>query len=151
MPHLRVKTGPNKGKIYEVASEVITIGRDESQTIQVLDQGVSRQHAEIFSIGEMVFVRDLNSTNGTYVNNQAVTEEALIRIDLPTDASITVSILDVSGRHVQTIHEGRFSAGTHQLTWDGRYHDGSRAPSGVYLCVMKTGSQLEKRRLVVLR
>ncbi len=77
MPYIRVKTGPNKGKIFEIKDQVITIGRDENQTIQILDQGVSRQHSEIFRIGEMCFVRDLNSTNGSFVNNQKVQEEVL--------------------------------------------------------------------------
>ena len=81
MAFIRIKTGPNKGKVFEVRDNVITIGRDENQTIQVLDQGVSRAHAEIFKLGDMCFVRDLNSTNGTYVNNVKVNEEALKTTD----------------------------------------------------------------------
>jgi HD-GYP domain-containing protein (c-di-GMP phosphodiesterase class II)/pSer/pThr/pTyr-binding forkhead associated (FHA) protein len=81
MPFIRIRTGPNKGKVFEIRDNVITIGRDENQTIQVLDQGVSRAHAEIFRLGDMCFVRDLNSTNGTYVNNVKITEEALKHSD----------------------------------------------------------------------
>lgn len=81
MPYIRVKSGLNKGKIYEVKEAVLTIGRDENQTIQILDQGVSRQHAEIFRIGEMCFVRDLGSTNGTLVNSVRITEEVLKSLD----------------------------------------------------------------------
>src|SRR5688572_8323969 len=77
MPFIRVKTGPSQGRVFEVKDDVITLGRDESQTIQILDQGVSRTHAEIFRLGGLCFVRDLNSTNGTFVNNIKVTEEAL--------------------------------------------------------------------------
>ena len=77
MLHVRVKTGRNKGRIFKIANEVLTIGRDDNQTIQVFDEGVSRQHSEIFRIGEMVFVRDLQSTNGTFVNDEKVTEESL--------------------------------------------------------------------------
>lgn len=77
MPFIRVKTGPNKGKSHEITRDVITIGRDESQTIQILDQGVSRQHAEIFRIGEMCFIRDLESTNGTSLNGARIAEEML--------------------------------------------------------------------------
>jgi HD-GYP domain-containing protein (c-di-GMP phosphodiesterase class II) len=77
MPFIRVKTGPNQGRVFEVKDDVITLGRDESQTIQILDQGVSRTHAEIFRLGGLCFVRDLNSTNGTFVNNIKVNEEAL--------------------------------------------------------------------------
>lgn len=77
MAFIRVRTGPNKGKTYEISDAPITVGREETQTIQILDQGVSRAHAEIFRLGEMCFVRDLNSTNGTYVNDVKIVEEAL--------------------------------------------------------------------------
>ncbi len=77
MAYIRVKTGPHKGKTYEINDAPITVGREETQIIQILDQGVSRAHAEVFRLGEMCFVRDLNSTNGTYVNDVKVLEESL--------------------------------------------------------------------------
>jgi GAF domain-containing protein len=77
MPVVWVKNGPLKGRTFDIRDAVITIGRDTSETIQILDQGVSRQHSEIFRIGEMCFIRDLNSTNGTFVNDQRVSEELL--------------------------------------------------------------------------
>jgi response regulator RpfG family c-di-GMP phosphodiesterase len=77
MAYIRVVTGPNQGKTFEIQDAPLTIGREENQIIQILDQGVSRMHAEIFRLGELCFVRDLNSTNGTYVNNVRVTEELL--------------------------------------------------------------------------
>ncbi|MBI4565306.1 MAG: FHA domain-containing protein [Planctomycetes bacterium] len=77
MPFIRVRTGPHQGKVFEIKDDVITIGRDENQMIQILDQGVSRMHAEIFKLGGICFVRDLNSTNGTFVNSVRITEEAL--------------------------------------------------------------------------
>jgi pSer/pThr/pTyr-binding forkhead associated (FHA) protein len=77
MATIRVKTGPNKGKLYDIQDSPLTVGREENQVIQILDQGVSRAHAEIFRLGEMCFVRDLNSTNGTYVNDVKVAEESL--------------------------------------------------------------------------
>lgn len=91
MPYIRVKTGPHKGKIFEIMDEVITLGRDENQTIQILDQGVSRKHSEIFRIGELCFVRDLVSTNGTFVNSQRVDEEVLkVRDELLIGTTILV-------------------------------------------------------------
>lgn len=77
MAYIRVKTGPHKGTLFDIKDKVITIGRDDNQTIQILDQGVSRGHAEVFRIGEMCFVRDLESTNGTFVNDVKVSEESL--------------------------------------------------------------------------
>ena len=77
MPRVRVRDGPNRGTIYPVGKEHITIGRETDCTIQVLDKGASRHHAEVFRVGEMAFVRDLGSRNGTYVNEERVQEELL--------------------------------------------------------------------------
>jgi response regulator RpfG family c-di-GMP phosphodiesterase/pSer/pThr/pTyr-binding forkhead associated (FHA) protein len=77
MPILRVKSGSHKGKVYDFRDDNLCIGREAVEGIQVLDQGVSRRHAEIFRIGEMFFIRDLESRNGTFVNDKQVTEEIL--------------------------------------------------------------------------
>ncbi|MHC5082151.1 MAG: FHA domain-containing protein, partial [Planctomycetota bacterium] len=77
MPVLRIRNGPDKGKVIEVEEEPLTIGRDATESLQILDQGASRRHAEIFRIGEMVFLRDLESKNGTFVNDERVQEELL--------------------------------------------------------------------------
>jgi HD-GYP domain-containing protein (c-di-GMP phosphodiesterase class II) len=77
MAILRVKAGPHKGKVFDIHDENLVMGRDVTEGIQVLDQGVSRRHAEIFRIGEMYFIRDLESRNGTFVNEKPITEELL--------------------------------------------------------------------------
>ncbi|MCU0723536.1 MAG: FHA domain-containing protein, partial [Planctomycetes bacterium] len=77
MPVLRIKNGPDKGKAIEIGDAPVTVGRDASETIQILDQGASRRHAEVFRIGEMVFIRDLSSKNGTFVNDERIQEELL--------------------------------------------------------------------------
>lgn len=81
MVYIRVKDGPHKGRVYSVADEAVYIGRDNDVPIQIMDQGVSRKHAEIFRVGEMFFIRDLKSRNGTYVNEQLITEELLCEGD----------------------------------------------------------------------
>lgn len=77
MPYIRIQSGPNVGRVIEVSDDVVSIGRDASCTIQIVDQGVSRRHAEIFRIGELCFIRDLESTNGVYHNKARVREEML--------------------------------------------------------------------------
>lgn len=77
MPYVRIKNGPAQGTAIEVTDQPITIGRDPTCTIQIMDKGASRQHSEIFRIGEMCFIRDLQSRNGTYVNDNRVEEELL--------------------------------------------------------------------------
>ena len=78
MPQIRVKTGPQKGKIIPVSgTQPIVIGREPSCSLQIVDRGVSREHAQIFRVGEMVFIRDLGSRNGCFVNEEKVKEELL--------------------------------------------------------------------------
>lgn len=60
-----------KGKSYSVVSK-LTIGRDKNCDIHVDDKMVSRFHAEIQKIKDAYFIKDLDSTNGTYVNNEKV-------------------------------------------------------------------------------
>ena len=77
MTILRVKSGSEKGKTYEISGDKMVIGREDNCEIQVPDQGISRKHSEIFRIGEMFFIRDLESRNHTYVNEKEIDEELL--------------------------------------------------------------------------
>ena len=77
MTILRVKSGADKGKTYEITGESTTIGREDDCVIQIPDQGISRKHSEIFRIGEMFFIRDLESRNHTFVNEKEIDEELL--------------------------------------------------------------------------
>jgi response regulator RpfG family c-di-GMP phosphodiesterase/pSer/pThr/pTyr-binding forkhead associated (FHA) protein len=77
MPRVRIKNGPAKGDCFELSEKPLTIGRDPTCHVQVLDKGASRKHSEIFRIGEMCFIRDLESRNGTFVNDQQIDEELL--------------------------------------------------------------------------
>ncbi|MBE7465891.1 MAG: FHA domain-containing protein [Planctomycetes bacterium] len=78
MPQLRIKNGPQKNSLVQVEGDKpIIIGRDPTTSLQVIDKGVSREHAEVFRVGEMVFIRDLGSRNGTFVNEEQMEEELL--------------------------------------------------------------------------
>ncbi len=58
-------------------SATTTIGRGEDCELQVPLANVSRRHCELTLDGEKLGVRDLASSNGTYVNNRRVTEANL--------------------------------------------------------------------------
>jgi diguanylate cyclase (GGDEF)-like protein len=70
--------GQNLGKRYFVEHEEIIIGRSDSANIQVEQESVSRQHAKIATQDGRPRVVDLNSTNGTFVNDQPI-EDAELR------------------------------------------------------------------------
>jgi pSer/pThr/pTyr-binding forkhead associated (FHA) protein len=67
------------GQSYELKVDRTTIGRVEDNTFPIPQPSVSSHHCEIYLRGNDVVVKDLNSTNGTYVNNQQVTTEAVIK------------------------------------------------------------------------
>lgn len=79
MSKIRIVNGPYRGREKTMAMKPITIGRDAEAGIQILDRSASRFHAEIFPVGGMYFVRDLESKNGTYVNDEKITDEELLR------------------------------------------------------------------------
>lgn len=97
MPYITIKNGPDKGKSFEINDQPVTVGRDKSQTIQVLDQGVSRAHAEIFKLGELYIIRDLNSTNGTFVNRERIKEEVIKSSDEITVGSTQLILTEKPG------------------------------------------------------
>lgn len=77
MAYLIVKTGKQKGAVFELKTRSAILGRDISNDVCVMDQGASRKHAEIFKLGDFWVVRDLGSTNGVFVNGKKITEEIL--------------------------------------------------------------------------
>jgi len=100
MPVLRVRNGPDKGQVYEITDEPITVGRDSSETIQILDQGASRRHSEVFRVGEMCFIRDLDSKNGTFVNDERIAEE-LLQVGDKIRIGNTIFVFDESGASME--------------------------------------------------
>jgi predicted component of type VI protein secretion system len=56
------------GRVYELVVETTTVGRGDSNTLVIHDASVSQNHCEILVNGPEVIVRDLGSSNGTFVN-----------------------------------------------------------------------------------
>ena len=98
--YLRIEEGLSKGKVFTLsAGGVYVIGR-EGADIVIYDEKVSRKHAEIGLYGPEAYVlRDLASTNGTWVNGRPVSEKiklangSLIRVG---DTQIRFSCIEGS-------------------------------------------------------
>jgi len=67
------------GQSYELKVDKTTIGRVEDNTFQIAQPSISSHHAEILLRGSEVVIKDLNSTNGTFINNQQITGEAVLK------------------------------------------------------------------------
>jgi two-component system cell cycle response regulator len=69
--------GMDLGKKYNVDQPAMIIGRSSKSEIQVDQESVSRNHAKIINTGKSIILRDLGSTNGTYVNDELIDEYVL--------------------------------------------------------------------------
>lgn len=65
------------GRTFELNVERTTVGRVEDNTFQISDGSVSSHHAEIILKGPEILVKDLNSTNGSFINGEKITETIL--------------------------------------------------------------------------
>ena len=65
------------GRTQELKADKTTIGRVEDNTFQIAEPSVSSHHCEIILKGNDVIVKDLNSTNGTFINGEKISEGPL--------------------------------------------------------------------------
>jgi FHA domain len=73
-PRLLVERAPGHetGSAYEIPSQGATLGRGDVE-IRLDDPFASAHHARISREGHVVVIEDLGSTNGTYLNEEALT------------------------------------------------------------------------------
>lgn len=67
---------------FALDKERITIGRRPANDIHIDNLAVSGEHAVITTIGNDSFLEDMNSTNGTLVNNKAIKKHVLLHNDV---------------------------------------------------------------------
>ena len=86
-------TGDDGEKIQRRFATAFVIGRDYQAEIRLCDDRVSRRHVKVYPEGDEWYLRDLESLNGTYVENKA--------IDIRKVASDTTVSLDKEGPKVR--------------------------------------------------
>ena len=77
MPKLVILNQGLTGQTHELKADQTTVGRVEDNLFQISEPSVSSHHCEILLRGGDVVIRDLNSTNGTFINNQKIAESVL--------------------------------------------------------------------------
>ncbi len=69
--------GLELGKKYNLNRPQIIIGRSSKADIQIDQEAVSRNHCKIINTGKAILLRDMGSTNGTYINDELIDEYVL--------------------------------------------------------------------------
>ena len=77
---LMITQGSQAGQSAELADGVILIGRGAEAQLSLDDDYVSTRHARVVSGENGIYVEDLGSTNGSYVNNQRITAPTTVTL-----------------------------------------------------------------------
>jgi pSer/pThr/pTyr-binding forkhead associated (FHA) protein len=88
-----------EGRTHRVTTPITVLGRGAEADVVVDDAGVSRRHAELHTDGARVWVVDLGSTNGTFVDGARVGSQGASG-DLADGSRITI------GRTKLVVHFG---------------------------------------------
>jgi len=70
----------SSGVPYLVRPGKNVIGRSSEADIQIDDESISRRHAQIENNGTILFLRDLGSTNGTFLSEQFVSAPVMVEV-----------------------------------------------------------------------
>ncbi|MFW5920312.1 MAG: GGDEF domain-containing protein [Polyangiales bacterium] len=95
------------GKRHVLSAEPVTLGRGSENSIVLENDSVSRRHARVEQRGRHYYVVDLESTNGTYVNDELVSEYQLRRGDQLKVGDTIIKYLtgsDVEAQYHETIY-----------------------------------------------
>ncbi|HEX8888375.1 MAG TPA: sigma 54-interacting transcriptional regulator [Pyrinomonadaceae bacterium] len=80
-PNLTFIAGPSKGTVFELSEEEISIGRDLTNQLTINDKSVSRHHCLLKQDNGQFKITDLESHNGTFVNETPAKEHVLLHGD----------------------------------------------------------------------
>ena len=77
MAKLVIQNQGMTGRACELHTDRTTIGRVEDNTFQIADPSVSSHHCEVHLRGSDIVIRDLNSTNGSFIEGNKIEESVL--------------------------------------------------------------------------
>jgi hypothetical protein len=72
---------PPSSRHWPLDGDILAIGRDPASAVRIDDTSISRHHADLIRRGPSWFIVDARSTNGTFVNDQRVSESIVLARD----------------------------------------------------------------------
>ena len=103
MPKLTVLTEGIETTSFELAKEVTSVGRVQGNDIVLDHQSVSGSHGELVLRGQDVYIRDLGSTNGSYIDGSKVAESPVQPGEVITFGEVQLKL--EGARKVQSLNK----------------------------------------------
>ena len=97
-------------------------------------------------------ISDIVPTEFSLANNypNPFNPTTTISFTLPTKLDVGLNIYNVMGQLVANVSKGRLDAGTYNVQWNGRDHNGNNLPSGLYFYELDGGKQFRKIKKMTL-
>ena len=112
-PVLVVVHGSDIGRVYELDEERVVVGRSATCPIHLNEVGVSRSHALLYRGDDGgLYVSDLGSTNGTFVNGERIERCRLDEGDKVQFGTSTVLRVAFQDRLDEAFHKNQYDAAT---------------------------------------
>ena len=100
------RKGDEDWQEHDLADGETVVGRDEECGIQIIDDEISRQHLSIQTDGDDIWIRDLQSKNGTKLENREIRAGKKVRIRVGQEIQIGTTILLIHIReHYAAVEE----------------------------------------------
>lgn len=77
--YLIVLSGPDVGQMYQVDGEEVVLGRAADNQLRIHDAGISRKHARLVRRDDDVYIEDMGSANGTFLNGNKLVKPLQLR------------------------------------------------------------------------
>ena len=107
---LTLLTGMEAGLVYPIDTDETVLGRGHGCRVRIEDSALSRRHCRVFRRGDSYLIEDLKSTNGTFVDGQAVGNPRKLedgaRIQMGRDTVLKFSLQDeLEARATRRLYE----------------------------------------------
>ncbi|MSR32854.1 MAG: FHA domain-containing protein [Gemmataceae bacterium] len=122
LAYLELLKGGRVGQVLTLGPAGVKVGRDASCKIRIPSSKISRQHCNFFWKDEALFLQDLKSTNGTFLNgkklsgqikvrhgDQVAIGSVIFRVNLPNGKTHDVTLMVDDGELAEEIFEAQLA------------------------------------------
>jgi len=141
-----------------IDAEGLYIAGNEIGTFQVTAtdavSGISKNAQVVIApaVSVNMTIGDIPSTFQLYQNYpNPFNSTTIIRFDLPEAGEVNVTIFNILGQRITVLTDRKYTAGQHQLRWQGRDEAGRDAANGIYIYCIESDSRIQSRKLLLLR